>query len=369
MDAGESMPSIVCKHWQHRGFCLFKESCLYPHPPEALAAVAQRAAERAALPACLHTTNLARPRGPGGYAGRRKVRNAFRAGAFRRFLLDTFGREALGAGEGVLDVAGGKGEVAFELLNLNGIAATVLEPRDLDLRRAALQLERGYYHWNPLYALSNDAPRHADAPALMPAHLRMAVTPEVARCVARTGGLAAGAAMPADWPAAFAGAVQAARDPGWADRAAGHESAAPGRREAPPSARVPPAAAPPGERAAAAAAPPARVDDAAAAWRAVSGCSVVVGMHPDQATDFVVDLALAHGKPFAVVPCCVHAKEFPLRRTPAGAPVRSYDDLIAHLVAKAPGIEAAALPFEGQHTCVFRRHGGPAAPELRDPTA
>ena len=36
-------------------------------------------------------------------------------------------------------------------------------------------------------------------------------------------------------------------------------------------------------------------------WRE---CSVVVGMHPDQATEPLVTLALAHGKPYAVVPVC-----------------------------------------------------------------
>ena len=34
-----------------------------------------------------------------------------------------------------VDVAGGKGELAFELLNLSGTPATVLEPRPLDLRK------------------------------------------------------------------------------------------------------------------------------------------------------------------------------------------------------------------------------------------
>jgi hypothetical protein len=33
------------------------------------------------------------------------------------------------------DVAAGKGELAFELLNLSGIPATVLEPRPLDLQK------------------------------------------------------------------------------------------------------------------------------------------------------------------------------------------------------------------------------------------
>ena len=43
-----------------------------------------------------------------------------------RFLLDTYGRELLSSGSGVLDIAGGKGELAFELVNLNNIRATVV---------------------------------------------------------------------------------------------------------------------------------------------------------------------------------------------------------------------------------------------------
>ena len=50
-----------------------------------------------------------------------------------RFLLDEFGDAVLRRGSGVLDVAGGKGEVAFELVNLNGIPATVVDPRPLCL--------------------------------------------------------------------------------------------------------------------------------------------------------------------------------------------------------------------------------------------
>eukprot|EP00961_Rhodomonas_salina_P052194 700656-Rhodomonas_salina.1 len=42
--------------------------------------------------------------------------------------------------------------------------------------------------------------------------------------------------------------------------------------------------------------------------------SVLVGMHPDQATEPLVDFCLGSGKPFAVVPCCVFATLFPGRR-------------------------------------------------------
>ena len=43
-------------------------------------------------------------------------------------------------------------------------------------------------------------------------------------------------------------------------------------------------------------------------------CDVVVGMHPDQATEPIVDFSLRHKKPFAIVPCCVFPKENPRRR-------------------------------------------------------
>lgn len=42
--------------------------------------------------------------------------------------------------------------------------------------------------------------------------------------------------------------------------------------------------------------------------------NIIIGMHPDQATEPIVDMALKYQKPFAVVPCCVFAHENPHRR-------------------------------------------------------
>ena len=42
-----------------------------------------------------------------------------------------------GKGTGVLDVAGGKGELGFELCNLNDIPTCVIDPRKLELKRYA----------------------------------------------------------------------------------------------------------------------------------------------------------------------------------------------------------------------------------------
>jgi len=45
----------------------------------------------------------------------------------------------------------------------------------------------------------------------------------------------------------------------------------------------------------------------------------------EQATVDVVDAALRHGRPFAVVPCCVFAHLFPERRLRDGKAVAEYD--------------------------------------------
>lgn len=59
----------------------------------------------------------------------------------RRFLLDTFGQASLACGSGVLDVGGGKGELSFELLNLNSIRATIIDPRPGSLHKHAKWLK------------------------------------------------------------------------------------------------------------------------------------------------------------------------------------------------------------------------------------
>lgn len=68
-----------------------------------------------------------------------------------------------------------------------------------------------------------------------------------------------------------------------------------------------------------------------------------------------MDLALALGKPFAVVPCCVYPSEFP-RRALDGTAVSSYDQLLAYLVSKdaSGATRVASLPFEGRNKVIYR---------------
>lgn len=82
-------------------------------------------------------------------------------------------------------------------------------------------------------------------------------------------------------------------------------------------------------------------------------CSAVVGLHPDQATEVIVDFALSHSKPFAVVPCCVFPRQFPQRRQKDGGLVITTEEFIQYLVDKDPRIRLAYLEMEGRNKVVY----------------
>lgn len=87
---------------------------------------------------------------------------------------------------------------------------------------------------------------------------------------------------------------------------------------------------------------------------AVGGCAAVVGLHPDEATEEIVDVALARRAPFAVVPCCVLPQLFRWRRLgSSGAFVRKYNAFLEYLLEKDTRIQCAQLPFAGRSTVLF----------------
>lgn len=83
-------------------------------------------------------------------------------------------------------------------------------------------------------------------------------------------------------------------------------------------------------------------------------CSAIIALHPDEATDSIVDMAVKKRVPFAIMPCCVFSRLFPDRRVPDSAqPVRTYDELIEYLVAKDVAIQKTVLPFEGANIALW----------------
>lgn len=82
-------------------------------------------------------------------------------------------------------------------------------------------------------------------------------------------------------------------------------------------------------------------------------CSVLVGMHPDEATEAIVDAALKLRKPFAIVPCCVMSRVFPDRQCRDGTPVDTYETFVSYLLEKHPSIRNEFLPFAGRNQVLY----------------
>jgi hypothetical protein len=314
-----------------------------------------------------------------------------------------------------LDVAGGKGELAFELRNISGIPVTVVDPRPMRLDRYVRRFRSGIYHRNQSQVASK-LRRPQTSSLQAPTHLRMflhkgvfdpSATEETRRAAtmesyalahatrwSRRGLVETESAPTADIPGDIPARVnldEAYRVPGAPVRHKTMFTRAPPSSNSSASVDLPigpkqdvmnedeiyecdNVSTPIGheDRDAAAMEPIAMdsAETAATCERVLSRCSVVVGLHPDQATDAAVDFALAHGKPFAVVPCCTYARDFPHRRRPpgpgrpkGGGPVTTHAHLVEYLLAKAPGvIKCETLPFEGKNVVVYSLGG--MEPEL-----
>lgn len=393
----------LCRHWARRGRCDYGDGCRFRHervPGDDADADDPRS-----------SAMDGRREGAARFGRRHHARNRNKAGDFRRWLVATFGFETLASGAGVLDVAGGKGELAFELRNLSGIPVTVVDPRPMRLERYVRRFRSGMYHRNQSPAATK-LRRRLDSTLAAPNHLRMFLhrgvfdparsdgerrlaaieSCELAHATrwSRRGlvdgesapGDGDGKSAPGDGVRDGANLDEAYRIPGEPVRHATMFSGARRRDyEADVDADVdndvendvdndvedadvddPDAVA----------MTPVAMDASATAdacERVIRDCSVVVGLHPDQATDAAVDLALAFGKPFAVVPCCTYSKDFPHRRLPpgpgrprgGGGAVTTHAHLVEYLLAKAaPGmtIERDELPFEGKNVVVYSLGGG-----------
>jgi hypothetical protein len=86
----------------------------------------------------------------------------------------------------------------------------------------------------------------------------------------------------------------------------------------------------------------------------LSTASAIIALHPDEATDAIVDTAVAKRIPFVIVPCCVFFRLFPHRRKPGTKdPVSTHADLLEYLMAKDESIQRTKLPFEGANVVLW----------------
>ena len=88
----------------------------------------------------------------------------------------------------------------------------------------------------------------------------------------------------------------------------------------------------------------------------IKNCSAIVALHPDEAMDAIVDMAVQQCIPFCVVPCCVFSRLFVHRRKPnSDAPVSTYpyEDLLDYLCAKHSSIQRTKLPLEDDNIALW----------------
>ena len=87
----------------------------------------------------------------------------------------------------------------------------------------------------------------------------------------------------------------------------------------------------------------------------IKGCSLIIGMHPDEATVDIVDVALAKKINFAVVPCCVFHNKFPERKLKNGKDVVEYQDLIQFILEKDDKLQTDFLNIKGRNKVIYKK--------------
>lgn len=86
---------------------------------------------------------------------------------------------------------------------------------------------------------------------------------------------------------------------------------------------------------------------------AVEQCTCIVGLHPDEPTEDILDLALAYNRSVAVIPCCVFPSFFPMRRLAAGGMVHTYEEFVTYLLEKDCRLKLSSLPFMGKNQVIY----------------
>lgn len=215
-----------------------------------------------------------------------------------RRLVEHFGCEALCEGTGVVDVAGGRGMLSFELCQMRGIPCSVVDPRLADgvtgrrLTRAQAQFVQ-------------EAADKGDTllqPQLFPALLEPALweASTAASSDQRGGQLVQGVRQDENTATCT---VMGSGGAKMGQNNVGENADVDGSSSS-------------GDKDGASGSPPplSDVETHGSLRQVLRGASILVGMHPDQATEPIVACALALGKPFAIVPCCVFPTIFQQRR-------------------------------------------------------
>eukprot|EP00756_Hemistasia_phaeocysticola_P017779 Hpha_TRINITY_DN15555_c0_g2::TRINITY_DN15555_c0_g2_i1::g.108793::m.108793 len=142
-----------CRHWHRLGQCRYGNTCKFGHTAVADDAGNDGAGKEPGKPPAVtenilsgspstHQLHNERKRRP---CGRPVVRNSGRCSIFRKFIFEKYleGKSNVK----VLDVAGGKGELAFQFAHLSAEVGevTIVDPRPMQIKKYETKLRLGNY--------------------------------------------------------------------------------------------------------------------------------------------------------------------------------------------------------------------------------
>lgn len=123
-DEQDDKPVVHCKFWINTRSCQYGDHCEFVHASDADVKV-----ERAKwLQERLHLKRIRASQEDDPHDAHGKQGKQQRAQIFVDWLVSTFGREFLMSGSSVIDVAGGRGGISFELWNKRGVPCTLIDP-------------------------------------------------------------------------------------------------------------------------------------------------------------------------------------------------------------------------------------------------
>ncbi|KAI1319310.1 hypothetical protein EDD11_004447 [Mortierella claussenii] len=325
----ESQPH--CKFWLNSGKCN-KEQCLFWHETDLVKLKVER---RRWVEERIQAKRQISHHASDPHQKTTKNQHRERALYFAHWLINTFSPDFLNSGSGVLDIAGGRGDLSWELQTRQGIKSTIIEPRP----------GKGMRKWQRRWLLKFKADNQEQAVCAGPL-----ATCEGTSQSAGPGGDLEEQELDDDKnlpglgnfiPTTLTYALQMTE---------------PTRVQA-------------------------MLNDAflESHKELVHDASIMIGLHPDQATEPIVRAALKAKKPFAIIPCCVFGRDNPHRRLPKLAPsditenqgqeednqdsltrpVTSYEDFVTWLSTLHPEIETTWLNFEGMNQVLYWR--GPSS--------
>jgi hypothetical protein len=272
----------------------------------------------------------------------------------REFILQTYGTylhrsaAAVPSSTVILDVAGGKGDLSWLLHNVDDLHSVVVDPRrtinHIDKSVAFLRAHPDECRRRAVPGIATYQPIAALMPQLQakdyvlktPPHLRLFVDQELVETVKKvlTCIEQSGRCDCSDWHEYWTRA---------SIRVAGFITPT-GRNDFSIDA---------GEST------ESTISDATEALELILRARLIVGFHPDQATDYCFQLAELLHIPVCVVPCCVFPSEFPHRRlesdtdeseNASSRSVEKYNDLIDYLIQEYPAVRTTTLDFPGTTT-------------------